>query len=547
MKKMKLSLKLIGGFGIVAIMAMLLGVTGWIGVSSSVATSRKLNSSQMVIQEIFRREVDHLNWVKKLEEFQSNERITGIEVEQDENRCGFGKWYYGEGRKTAEIVLPEIKELLARAEDPHRRLHHSVQELERLLKKGKGFRKEALAYYQKETQEPVTKLQKIFSEIGLKIDQHIADSSKQTERQAGRINLVIFLSMLVGSMVVMTLGIFLSRSITHPIKQVAFGLSEGADQVASSSTQVFTASQSLALGTSEQAASLEETSSSMEEMASMTKQNADNANQANNLMKETSRIVEEANQAMRELTESMKGISSAGEETGKIIKNIDEIAFQTNLLALNAAVEAARAGEAGAGFAVVADEVRTLAMRAAEAAKNTATLIEDTVKKVKHGSGIVVKTNETFEKVSAGARKAADLVGEIAAVSNEQAQGIEQINQAVMKIERVIQQNSANAEESASASEAMNAQAEQMKQFVHALTVILEGGFNGINQPHSLLVEGSNGRRSVTVGSQGRIAHSRSLPAMTALGNGKKQPVGEFKGVSPEQMIPLKEGRLKKF
>ncbi|MCK4389092.1 MAG: methyl-accepting chemotaxis protein [Desulfobacterales bacterium] len=235
-----------------------------------------------------------------------------------------------------------------------------------------------------------------------------------------------------------------------------------ADQVGSASGQVASSSQSLAEGSAEQAASLEETSSSLEEMASMTKQNADNANQANNLMNEANQTVGKANDSMRELTTSMEEISKASEETSKIIKTIDEIAFQTNLLALNAAVEAARAGEAGAGFAVVAEEVRNLAMRSAEAAKSTAILIEGTVKKVNDGGEIVTRTNEAFTEVATSAGKVGQLVGEIAAASNEQAQGIEQVNKAVAEMDKVTQQSAANAEESASASEQMTAQAQEL-------------------------------------------------------------------------------------
>ena len=164
----------------------------------------------------------------------------------------------------------------------------------------------------------------------------------------------------------------------------------------------------------------------------MTKQNAESANQANNLMSKANQVIGNANNSMTELTTSMEEISKASEETQKIIKTIDEIAFQTNLLALNAAVEAARAGEAGAGFAVVADEVRNLALRAAEAAKNTADLIEGTVKRVKDGSEIVTKTNEAFTEVATSASKVGELVGEIAAASNEQAEGIDQVNKALM-------------------------------------------------------------------------------------------------------------------
>jgi methyl-accepting chemotaxis protein len=272
-----------------------------------------------------------------------------------------------------------------------------------------------------------------------------------------------------------TLSFFITRSITRPLNRVIDGLTEGAEQVASAAGEVSSASQSLAEGSSEQAASIEETSSSLEEMSSMTKQNADNSQQANNLMSEAKQVVANANESMSQLTTSMGEISKASEETSKIVKTIDEIAFQTNLLALNAAVEAARAGEAGAGFAVVADEVRNLAMRAADAAKNTANLIEGTVKRVNDGSEIVTRTNEAFKQVAGSSAKAADLVAEISAASNEQAQGIGQINTAVTELNKVTQQNAANAEESAAASEELSAQAETMQGMVAEL-VAMAGG-----------------------------------------------------------------------
>jgi len=269
--------------------------------------------------------------------------------------------------------------------------------------------------------------------------------------------------------------LFFTRSINRPINRVVGMLNAGADEVAAASEQVSSASQTLAEGASQQAASIEETSSSLEEISSMTKQNADHAREANSLVTEATRTIAKANDSMGQLTTSMKEISTASEQTQKIVKTIDEIAFQTNLLALNAAVEAARAGEAGAGFAVVADEVRNLALRAAEAAKNTAALIDGSVKQIQDGCELVDTTNVAFHEVAESSTKIAQLVAEINAASTEQSQGIEQINTAVGEMDKVVQQNAASAEESASAAEEMNAQAQQMKASVEELVAIVRG------------------------------------------------------------------------
>ena len=270
------------------------------------------------------------------------------------------------------------------------------------------------------------------------------------------------------------INIFITRLITRPIKdaiEVIKNVADGdltqeinvdskdeiGDLASSINTmrvkmgeavgQSLSISQVLSESSSRQAAALEETSSSLDEMASMTRQNASNTAEANKLMAAAKQAIEKANTSMTDLTRSMKEIATASEQTQKIIKSIDEVAFQTNLLALNAAVEAARAGEAGAGFAVVADEVRNLAMRATDSAKNTAALIEDIVKKVKGGESLVTITNEVFSEVTASSTKVVELMGEIAAASQEQSQGIDQVNRAMAEMSQVTQQNAASAEE----------------------------------------------------------------------------------------------------
>jgi X-X-X-Leu-X-X-Gly heptad repeat protein len=280
---------------------------------------------------------------------------------------------------------------------------------------------------------------------------------------------------LIGALAGLIFAALLVRAIVKPINRAVSGLEDAADQIATGAGEISSGSQQLAEGTSEQAASLEETSSALEQMASMTRQNADHAAQANALASSATKEIDEAGRTMSQLTSSIDEISKAGEETQKIIQTIDGIAFQTNLLALNAAVEAARAGEAGAGFAVVADEVRSLAMKAAQAAKDTAAMIDDSAKKIRGGAELVTKTNSAFARISENALKIGELVSEIAVASSEQAQGIDQVSRAVSEMDKVVQHNAANAEESASASEQMNAQAEHMKVYVTDLAGMVTG------------------------------------------------------------------------
>ena len=284
---------------------------------------------------------------------------------------------------------------------------------------------------------------------------------------------------LAGCIAMTICGIFLAvvnvRGITLPLIEAIHGLSLGSTHISEAAGQIASAGQELAEGATEQAAALEETSSAMEEIAAMTKQTSNNATQADTVMQEVNQFAKGAAVTMEHLTTSMDEISQASEETSKIIKTIDEIAFQTNLLALNAAVEAARAGEAGAGFAVVADEVRSLAIRAADAAKETASMIEQTVTKVKSGAEFVTKTNEEFSKVSEGTDKVTVLVDEITTASKEQSDGVNQVNIALQEMDTVVQRNAATAEESASASEELFAESKTVQSHIHDLQILIDG------------------------------------------------------------------------
>ncbi|MDR2198439.1 MAG: methyl-accepting chemotaxis protein [Deltaproteobacteria bacterium] len=285
----------------------------------------------------------------------------------------------------------------------------------------------------------------------------------------------LIVGVLAAIVISLLLAYFITRGITVPINTVIGSLSDGAREVDTASGELSSASNTLAEGATENAASLEETSAALEELSSMTKRNSDNAIEANSLMTQTNEAVSKAEASMSNVIQAMDQIATSGNEIGKIIKTIDEIAFQTNLLALNAAVEAARAGEAGAGFAVVADEVRNLAIRSADAAKNTADLIAATISNINSGSEMVHSTSENFHNVAVNSSKVAQLVSEVAEASKEQSQGINQITTAMSQMDKVTQSNAASAEESASAAGQLSIQAENLMHAVDDMSFIVYG------------------------------------------------------------------------
>lgn len=286
---------------------------------------------------------------------------------------------------------------------------------------------------------------------------------------------VMIVGLAIAAVVGVSLAFGITRSITKPVQRIIAALTGGSEQTASASSQVASSSQTLAQGASEQAASLEEATSALQEMASMTQKNAETAQQASSFAGEARKAAEEGHVAMTRMNDAISQIEKSAGETAKIIKVIDEIAFQTNLLALNAAVEAARAGDAGKGFAVVAEEVRNLAMRSAEAAKNTSAMIEESVTNARNGVTIVADVAKALDGINVSSTKVHSLVNEIAAASNEQAQGIHQINTAVTQMDSVTQSNAANAEESASAAEELSSQAVELSTVVARLQTLVSG------------------------------------------------------------------------
>jgi len=533
MKNLKLGVKLIGAFLAVAAVALFIGAIGMTQIKTIESSAQRMYDENMVLTgTVAQLNQDFLDMRIALIYGMFNKFSRGNDVSampEDMKR-----------RDEAGLKLVDMVDKLTI--DPEQR------------KVFDGFKPDLVAYLAgrdkliKATiagnQEEVVGILASLTPLGKKLTadlEKMTDLNDQLAKKAlasnqavsARANWIMGIVTFLGILLALGFGFGLNQVITKPLNRVIAGLSDGAEQISAASSQVSASSQHLAESTSESAASLEETSSSLEELSSMTKQNADNADQAKAMMGQAKEIVSKVDHHMGDMVKSIAEITKTSEETSKIIKTIDEIAFQTNLLALNAAVEAARAGEAGAGFAVVADEVRNLAMRAAEAAKNTSNLIEGTIKAVKSGNELTLLTQEAFKENEAIAIKIGQLVDEIATASQEQAHGISQINIAVTEMDKVTQQTAANAEESASASEELNAQAEQMKVYVGDLMVVVGGGDNRLDR-HLMPA----GRMKMT----GKASvHKSLLPAKINPAKGKGMTSGAGKVVRPDQVIPFEE------
>lgn len=524
------------------------------------------------------KKTDHLEWANKVKDVFVDESQSEVKVQFDPHQCGLGKWLYSPEADKLKKDHPDLAGILSDLEGPHKKLHESAEHIQKLIQEGQ--RNEAEEYFLQNTQplamaclEDIDKavawndhevagmnkaneiysnkttpqLQKVQGLLG-KVVETASHASKNYQEElkssSSSTNMIVLIVSIIAIFVGISLAIIVSRGIINSLKKIIGDLSLGSEQVGSASEQVAAASQSLAEGASEQASAIEETSSSLEEMSSMTKQNAENAGQANSFSQEANGAADKGMRAMQGMSGAMNEIKASSDETAKIIKVIDEIAFQTNLLALNAAVEAARAGDAGKGFAVVAEEVRNLAQRSAEAAKDTNTLIEKSQKSAEDGVSATEQLLEILKNIADSSKKVNDLLAEVSAASKEQAQGIDQVNQAVSQMDQVTQQNASNAEESSSASEELAAQATSLRNTVNDL-----GRLVGLDASEDGFAE-----RNKTAGSKAKsnwqfLQKNKGLKQANHVRNieGEK---GEYKNKSShdiEDVIPLEEEEMSAF
>ena len=432
-------------------------------------------------------------------------------------------------RKTIEQTLDELTQRTDRAVTAYQATIRNAKQRESFeatvatLNDYSSIREKVMVYSREEREAEayntfeaslVPALAKLLAAINADVainrtDSHTLSEESVATLQATRLGISVLL--LAGVLTGTIIAFVIVRTIGQTMRQSLGQLTDGAQQLVSAAGQVSGSAQALSQGATEQAASLEETSASMEEMASMTRKTAENATQAASIVGEVSHQVSDSDSALVEMMSSMTSIKESSNKVAKIIKTIDEIAFQTNILALNAAVEAARAGEAGMGFAVVADEVRNLAQRSAQAAKDTAGLIEESIVRSQEGAGKVDRVVSAIGVITHSVSRMRGIVDEVHEASRQQAQGIDQVSQALGQMEKVTQSTAATAEEGAAASEELYAQAEASMMIVRRLEQLV----GGVTAPADAPVDGPRGLEArAVVALRPRLTRRPQAPAI---------------------------------
>lgn len=465
MSKWSIVRKVVVGFACLMLAAVLiLGVSvRSLGVlESSAQIAQMATEADLFLVE---RHVDHLTWVHGL----SQHLLTGSEftgnLQADE--CKFGKWLKDTGSADATV-----QRLASEARTPHGRLHRSAALIlaAQTAEERSRLYKEETTPALRETMALIGALRNRQDELREAIGGEAARNLTATAQRSKKVLIGLGIAALLISLVGATaLARQLRSSLTHVVSE----LTEMAGQVKSAADQVAGSSQGLAEGATEQAATLEETSASTEQLNAMSRRSQEQAESVAGVADSTARRVAAASGSLDGMLAAMQRIETSSSNIARIIKVIDEISFQTNILALNAAVEAARAGEAGLGFAVVADEVRNLAQRCAQAARDTTSLIEESISNSADGKGKVEEVAQSIRAITQDTDRVLELVKQMSGSSKEQAHGVQQIASAVLEMQRITQSTAASAEEGAAASEELSAQAQSVLEIVGKLNALV--------------------------------------------------------------------------
>lgn len=543
-KNMRLSSKIGTGIGLVLVLLAFLSIWSVKGLNEAVHDGQEVSEGNKLRAELLAREIDHLNWAKSLSNYLLDSNMKELEAGSDHTACKFGKWYFGEGRKNAEKLLPQLKNELAKIEEPHRKLHETAGLIKKTFSRAQGTQgqSEAIAIYVTQTQPYLKQVQGHLKELAEISSKNIL-SDEMMIKNALHTRTVIIIMSLAALVIGLGASYLIARSISAPVlmgvdfaekiaggdlrsrldldrkdevgklasalnsmvdrlKHVVGDVMAATSNVSSGSQELSSTAQQLSQGAAEQAASAEEISSSMEEMAANIRQNTDNAMQTEKIAIKSAADAMEGGKAVNETVSAMKEIATK-------ISIIEEIARQTNLLALNAAIEAARAGEHGKGFAVVASEVRKLAERSQSAAGEISGLSSRSV-------AIAEQAGEMLEKMVPDIQRTSELVQEITASSKEQDKGAEHINKAIQQLDNIIQQNASASEEMASTAEELSSQAGQLSDAISFFKVDSGGSSlatrrQAIGQGKSTKGKAVAARRPSGGGINLELTHSDSL------------------------------------
>ena len=471
--KMTIGTRIILGFALLIILLGVVAVVGYVTIGNISELAQVVKDNIEGNMFMVEREVDHLRWVQDLDKL----IIYGADFtgQLDHTKCALGSWLYG--AETKAVTDPDLKRLIAQLQQPHQQLHQSAVSIIDLRRANDHAGVQAA--YISQTLPALNTTTATLRQIRTRYDQIAqetgGDAAKDLAKSAASGRMLILIFGVVSGILGILAALIIAVTLLRVLRQIIIDLSSGAAQVASASQQISSASQQLSSASLQQAAAVEETASALQQSASTIQQNSDNTLRASELTVLARDAAENGNTEAAAMASSMTAMKQSSREISRVIKVIDDIAFQTNILALNAAVEAARAGEAGLGFAVVAEEVRSLAQRSAQAAKDTASMIERSIDAADEGVTSAATVTGSLRSIGDHVRKVTSLVQELSAAGQEQATGISQVTKAVTQIEQATQQNAATAEESSSAAEELSAQASALQQVVYQLNVLVNG------------------------------------------------------------------------